>query len=554
MATDKGGFPTLDIKAARALRPNVHQIRIDSVLGGRAIYSNYANDNQFTEMIGIDPTSYLGTNGYSGFLIPGANSTVPSTTEITDTPLWIRTQPKDGTTYVYGFDGSIYTLSNNGTNTVSPLTKLVGSKGNGAAYCDNYMYFATGSTVARYGPLNGAPAMNTDYWAVTLGKTGLADTTYPIAALSATVNRPNHVMLRHTDGALYFADVVGNQGVLHKISTTKTAVEGDTDNGSTYNAIDFPPGMYVTALCSSGDKIVVALYEGSNAAYTQQGRAKIAIWDPTNPVTYDSLTYSEFPDALITALLNTNGVIYTFSTNQITPNSSLGTRVMRLVSDHSFQQVAIVPNSISPYAGAVDGSHNRVVFGGTDGNTGVIWAIGKTESEIDNTISCPTISSSGGYVTAIVLGKQSNLSSDGGKNPLIGWGNGALGSGSSGIDLADPGGTSTSSPNAYYISKVYRLGAKFKITKVIIPMQNAFPSAARTLVVKIITDDFTKMSGPTTVATIDNTTGITGKYRYVFRPTGLVGDTSFALQLNWTGTQQYGVALPITIEYELIDD
>lgn len=533
------------------------RIVIDSILGGRAIYGNYASPDQFTDMVGIDPTSFLSTNGVSGYMIPGSNTTVPSTTEITDTPLWIKTQPKDGTTYVYGFSGSVYSLSNNGTFKVSPITKLANSKGNGMAYYDNYMYFATGSTVARYGPLNGSPAMNTDFWGVTLAKTGLSDTTYPTAAYTSTANRPNHVMLRHTDGKLYFADVVGNQGVLHCISTTKTTVEGDTDNGSTYNAIDFPVGMYITALCSYGDKIVVALYEGSNASYAQQSRAKIAIWDPTNPTTYDSLTFTEFPDLIITALLNTNGVVYLFSTNTV-DNSSFGTRVTRLISDHSFEQVGVIPNSISPYAGAVDGSHNRIVFGGSDtsvsGLMGVIWAIGKSESQIDNTISAPTISTSGHFVTALSLSAQGSFGTSGGKNPILGWGDGTEGSGNSGIDNADPGGTTASSPKAYYVSRNFRIGSRFKITKIVVPMQNPFTSSSTTLKISVYTDDFTKMTGPTLVGTLDNTTGVSGQYRYVYRPNGLVGEHAFALLLQWTGTSSYGVALPIIIEYELIND
>lgn len=537
---------------------NRQVITIDSVLGGHAAYANFAEPNQYRDSYGIDPTKAEDFQSFSGYLSPSGVTSPTSASEITDTPLWIVPQPKTDLTYIYGYSGSVYSF--NGTS-ISPVTNITNSRGNGAAYNDNYVYLISNTTVARYGPLDGAASLTADYWVTTLGKTALTDTTYPESG-TGTMLLPNHVSLRHNDGALYFADVVGNQGVLHKIKTTKTTVEGDTDAGSTFNAIDFPYGMYVTALCSLGDKIVVALYEGSGDDTAKQGKAKIAIWDPTNPTTYDSITSEEFPDAAITAMVNSNGVVYTFSTNLLNANNTAGVRVMRLVSSNSFEQIAYIGQTVPVLPGAVDGNLNQIVFGGKNVNAsgGVVWSVGSAESPLNNAIYCPIKSTSGSSlrpVTALKFSQQFNLATAG-SSPVLGWGNGTAGTAVNSINTL---GQTNDSGTLSWVSQTYRIGRKFKITKIVFPMDSETPSATTRVIQPFIkTDNQSYTGNQYTLTPINSDTHIDGTVRQIRRSDQngkeITGEHSFAVRLDWSGTQapQYAMALPITIEYELLED
>lgn len=306
---------------------DTYQIRINSILGGHSALSHFSGDNQFLSSLGINParpisdstSSYLSAQG-SGILRPVSITSIGTTVA---NIMWIESNPKDIYIYAYGYNGSVYTIqgASMGLTALSDGDSMIGSHGNGQAYYDNYMYFSKDTTIARYGPLDGisgAPSFNGDYWVTTLSKTALSDYVLPAINVfgSTGVNMPNHVMHRHSNGKLYFADIVGGQGVLHCISTKKTTYEGDTDDGSTYLALEFGYGLYVTALESYGSNLVIALYEGStpnasydNPAYTRGKRAKLAFWDTTSE-NFNQITWVEFPDTLITALKNVDGVLY----------------------------------------------------------------------------------------------------------------------------------------------------------------------------------------------------------------------------------------------------
>lgn len=528
------------------MRAQTRRILIESILGGHCVYGHFAQEDEYLTSYGIDPTMTVSgvTNKASGIIVNKLVSENFSSTELTDTPLWLMAQPKSVTTFVYGSAGSVYTIADGGIGVVSPLAKIADASGNGMEYYDNYMYFASGTTIARYGPLNGAPAMNNNFWADSLlTLAGLTDTTYPTSAFG-TIKYPNHVMLRH-DGALYFADVVGNQGVLHKIKTSKTTVEGDTNAGSAFNVIDFPHGMWITALASLGDKIIIALYEGSNSTSSFQSKAKLAIWDPTNPTSYDFLTDEEFPDPIITALLNSNGILYIFS-GALGENN--GVRVTRMTSNGNFEQIGFINESVPPLAGGVDGVLNRIVFGGEhpDGG-GVVWAIGTHESPISGSIFCPIKNTSAqNYgTTAVKFIYQSGLTG-GGLDPVIGFGNGSASS--NGINNSTQTGITNTSE---FISRLFRIGQKFKITKIAIPMGYSTPAASRNITVLVFLDEINTAK---TIGTIDTNSHISGRTRIIFRPINLTGENSFSLKLLWSCQLLYPVALPISIEYELLND
>ena len=219
-------------------KDNEFTIRIESILGGHAPTTHFAAPDQFRASLGIDPAqpiddadSTTSTVG-SGLIRPAASQKFSGTT-ITSAPLWIIANPKNALTYVYDAAGSAYSIDATIT-TVSALNDagtLSSALGGGCEYYDNYIYFATNTDITRYGPLNGSAGFVINYWTSTLAKTALVNTTYP-STFKNSLRLPNHVLHRHSDGRLYIADVVGNQGTIHYIATTKTAVEGDTDNNS----------------------------------------------------------------------------------------------------------------------------------------------------------------------------------------------------------------------------------------------------------------------------------------------------------------------------------
>lgn len=524
-------------------------IRIDSILGGESQYANFSGIGEYQAGQGLNPESSL-NNRYTptGYIIP---SCVSSTAGFATFPLWMETTTKDANYYIYGINGSAYTYNGSVITALSDGGSLTNSLGNGLAYYDNYVYFAKNTTVARYGPLDGTPAFNGDYWAGTLSKTQLTDTTYK-SPNNFVVTHLNHVMLRHTDGKLYFADVVGNQGVLHCISTTKSTVEGDTDNGSTFNAIDFPYGTWPIALASLGDSIAIALYEASNNSNSQKP-ARIVLWNPTNPTAYDTITGPEFPDTYITALLNSNGILYIFSG---AGDGGTGLRITRYLGNKSFEQIAYLGHVALPLPGGVLGSLNSVNVCSSTRRNGVqrgsIFSIGSKVSgvsnKISNAISATTSMTfcSSFYTGGVGLSGQVFVfaaADDTGVTYSL-------------YKQAAPTTIGTFTTNSYFISSTFRIGAKFKVTKIILNLTASINSADSFSVTPYILVDEAITSYPQTSISFST---YPNKSHIVILPTNAVGNNNFNLQLDFDGTLNNtgfgnGVSLPITIEYELIDE
>lgn len=529
-------------------------IRIDSILGGMSAFENFGQENQFQNSVGIDPDAVVGSYGPSGYIIPSAISSVSSFSNPT---AWMETEPKIGSNiFVYDIGGSVYTTDGSTITGLTDLNDGGTSHGNGFAYYDNYIYAARDTTVARYGPLNGSPSWTDDYWVSTLSKTALTNTTYPTIRSLNNHKLPNHVMLRHSDGALYFADVVGNQGVLHKIQTTNTSgVEGDTDNGSTYNAIDFPFGMYVTAIASYGNILAVALYEGTSNPTSRPKRAKLSFWDTTNTNTYDLITSVEFPDTVITAMINSNGTLYVFS-GEASSNRT-GTRITRFVGGYSFEQVAYLDYAVPPIPGGVESALNKILFGSNTGqqSSGAVYSIGSKLSPISTSIFNiigGTSTQSMGEVGPIKFGLEGTFAS---KSLIMG----AYGSGNPLSHLWNQQNQSigaTSFISSKFISATFRIGGKFKIKKVKLDLTNDITALNGFTVIPKLLFDNNRSSK--TLVTISTTLYSTGN-RFVIEPENATGNFDFNLQLDFGGSpgaesSLMGVALPITIEGEYLDD
>lgn len=526
-------------------------IKIESILGGHSPTTHFASTGQFRASIGIDPAQPLDDNDTaystiaSGIIRPTASEVIST---ISSAPLWMITNPKDANVYVTDANGSTYTIN----ETFSVITgladggTLTNGHGNGSEYYDNYIYIGKNTTVARYGPLNGVPAFNGDYWVTTLAKTALENTTYPVSYLNK-LQYPNHVLHRHSNGKLYIADVVGNTGTIHYISTTKTTVEGDTDNSSTYDALHVGYGLWPTAIESYGEELAIAFYEGS-IGNLRQARAKLAFWDTTS-TNVNKLVWVEFPDQIITAMKNVNGVLYVVSGNI----NAQGFRVTRFLGGYSFDEVFYSETGEPCLQGAIDAVLNRCVFGtwtNVPETAGVAFGIGLQKEALGSGIfsvmraTGSTTTTGAVSVTSLAVADNSGM---GFLTPIIGWtqANDGSGSASHGIDKQ---GTEYGNAPSVFWSQLYRLGKNFKITEIIIPLTTSIATGM------IITPKIYFDNGETsqTLVTINNTNYPSQKLIHI-KPEGATGKHNFWFELRFTGSSLSSVDLPVTIKGEYID-
>ena len=539
-------------------------IRIDSILGGHSPLEYFAGADQFQDSLAIDPSlnsDDIDNSGpASGLLRPTYAKTI-SGTQLQAAPLWQVANPKQGSVFVYAYNGSVYAHGYSPLQfaEVGDLTDGGSAKGNGAEYYDNYVYFSRDTTIARFGPLNGSPAFTDDYWVSTLSKTALGNPTYPIDDWTA-ISYPSHIMHRHSDGRLYILDVVDNKGTIHFIQTTKTSVEGDTDNGSTYNKLQVGYGLWPSAIASYGTGLAIAFfeYEETTGSSNPEQRAKIAFWDTTSQ-NVNHITWVEFPDSLVSAIRNVNGTLYLFSGAGI----NYGTRVTRYVGGSTFEEVGYFEALRTPFPDAVDGEASRLMFGTfggyniTDGySVSGVYSIGLQKGSLGRGFFMTGQVSSllaNPMVTSIIREEwDSSLALN---QPYIGWSNG--GSGSTRNNIDEPYARGDGNKSIWW-SQRYRIGQPFKITKIRIPLAMAI-SSGMSVIPRIYFDSDRTLSGTqttsagTVLTTIDNTNYPSAK-SVTLRPENAVGKHSFFLELDWDGTALLTVGLPITIEYELLDD
>ena len=547
-------------------------IKIQSILGGQSNMFGFAREDQFTNSFGIDPSLPLKnaygigiTRASSGWIRPTGSSDFTAGT-LHNAPIWMVTNPKNSLLYVYDVAGSVYS-SSSGSGALTGLGDLnddMTATGNGCSYYDNYIYFSTNTTVARYGPLDGTPAFTDNYWNSTLAKARLSDNSnYPQEVQTNYVLQyPNHVLHRHSDGRLYIADTVDNQGALHFIQTRKTTVEGDTDAGSTFGALYFGYGLYPTAMESYGSNLAIALYEGSGANYPQS-KAKLAFWDTTSR-NFNSITWSEFPDPYISAMKNVNGTLYIASGRV----GYYGFRLSRYLGGNTFEEVARFNYGNMPFPGGMDAVGNQLVFGSCEENparSGCVYSYGLNNLEIKDGIfnihKISSIQASAIAISVNALGGSQNMQ----LLPIrVGWSTGENGATSNnGIDSQ---GYYNVAGN-YWESQVYTIGKPFRITKITIPLAEPLTATSPTIYFDIKFDSSNLTTNPTHNRDIKNISYTNdGEKMIIVRRSedssssyrGLVGQHNFRLAFQWGtdggDTDIVTIALPITIEYELLED
>lgn len=513
------------------------EITRDIYLRGQSSSEYIGLAGQYQASIGIDPDMPKSDSAVRpcGLLRPTSMAKF-SSTEITGVPLWMVSNPKDTNLYVYANDGKCHVVTSAlamGT-ALNSGNALTASSANGACYYDNKIILCKNTEVAVYQLWN--TTLDQTYWTTTLSLTALTDTTYP--SING-VEMPNHVCHRHTDDKCYIADVVANQGVLHYIKTTKTTYEGDTDDGSTYNALDFDHGWYPTAIESFDNYLLIALIEGTSTSVNQKP-AKLALWD-TFSSSFEDVTPDNFNFPLITALKNVNGSVYIFA-----GNATGGCHVSKFMGVNMVEPVAYLPDAYPPLNGAVDHLLSRMVFGSKTTiptAAGCVYAIGSLYPDFAPTTGVHGILKNSGsganpWVTCLRY-----FSQDASKpQPIIGWDDDSA----KGLDKI-----STTYGNSYFMDAVQRIGRPFRITRIVVPLAQAV-AANMTLTVKAVFDGDT--SSVVTLATINNTNN-SGDLNINIKPqTGARGMNDFYLQFEWSGTVLMTVSLPIKVYVEIEDD
>jgi len=527
-------------------------ITVDSIIGGFAKSSYYARPDEFAYSQALDPD--LNVNGVDG-IVQSSGMLCPigyakfSGSNVTAATVAIITNPKDALVYVVLSNGRLISYVGSTLATETLIGTVTGGNAQGAAYYNNYIYiFGTGASkddVSRYGPLNNSPTLVDNVWkGATLGtQSALTNTTYP--AISGTTLIWNHWAKVHTDNALYFCDVVNGAGVIHKIKTSKTTDEGDTNNGSSFNVLDLPAGYFPTAIESFTTDLAILAIPSLNSALIQ-GNAVLFLWDTVADSFYRQVA---IPDTWGTALLNHNGVLKIWSGGQNTK-----TRVSSYYGGTSITEIASMELGSPPLAGAVDSVGGRVVFAGIFGLTptgseGQVYAIGSNKFALplglhgiaQSSDAEATVLTAVKYVKSITIAPSVYSS-----YPQLIFG---FTSGSSfGLDKE----ASTATSTAVYLSTYFKVGSPFTIKK----MRLAFDrdlSADTSLVLNFFLDGSQDSSASFTVDSFSNS----GKCAVVQFPTSgttqVRGVNDFCFRIRWNASKGPNILLPIKIELEVED-
>jgi len=401
------------------------KIIIDSIYGGwgRNLYDTAPST--FNASIAIDPDSQSSpTIQASGFLSPTAYSKF-SGSSIAAKPLWIVTNPKTSNSFVYdngggmnSFDSSLAMRTTDEAGTSFPIN-FTGGAGNGFAYYNNFIYVFENTDVSQYGGMDqGASIAKTEnvWTGAKFGMSALTDTTYPSLRSGFNIELPNHPAFTHTDDALYFGDVVSGQGVIHKIKTSKTTIEGDTNNGSAFNALDLPFGYYPSAISNWGTDLVIAAFQTSGSSSIVQGTAALFFWD-----TIADSFYRQIPvqDALVTALLNVNGHLYVWS-----GNANSGYRMSEYIGGETLRQVVMIQEGCLPFPGGVTSINDRVLWGSNIGypaDKAIVWAYGSRDNRIPAGLHCVVCTTASGSYPTTTCVKTVEQFNDSNPRVVVGW-------------------------------------------------------------------------------------------------------------------------------------
>ena len=536
-------------------------LTISDISGGLALTTfGPAQESSYDGGYGFDPDYRSAISSKPGGAITPAGYSKFSSTEI-DTAAsvnWIITTPKDASSFVYVYttDGSFvrYTLSGTTYGTETDLGTPTSGAGNGMAYYNNYIYLATPTNISRYGPLNNSPSLTNTVWTgATLGSlTALTDTTYPTFQAGAVLKNPNHAMHVHKDGFLYFCDVISTsfattalqgRGCLHRISTNKTTDEGDTNNGSAYNVLTLPFGWVPTDIESYGNDLAVLAMPGTGLSSLplQRGNSALFLWDTFSTIPYKQIT---LPDPLASSLQNVNGKLYVFSGNTVQ-----GTRVSVYDGGEGVTQVALLSDSMTPMAGAVDAIGDKVYFGGFVSypapimtQQACVYSLGSKNGELSSSaLHAPAVTTLGSTAPATTAVKMTFMDNLVRPSVLFAFADSAT----SGICSFKTGNT-----QAANFRQRWEIGKPFSVRSLRISLDQAITSGVIITASLLVDNNSTTQ----TLTTINNT-NFSGKTTIAFKRPELTinGIENLTLNLSFQGTVAASVVFPIEIELDVYD-
>lgn len=526
----------------------IENLEIKSILEGWSLTNYFGTEGQFNSSIGIDPDYPVGTDTKtSGIIVPTRYEKF-SASEFTGYPNWLINNTKTNNTFAYTSDGKLHSFNSSlamratdEAGTSLPIT-ITGGAGNGAVYYNNFIYAAEATDVSQYGGMDqGASIAKTEnvWTGAKFGKSALTNTTYPSIQ---GVPLPNHPMHYHNDGSVYFGDVVAGQGVIHRMTTKKVTIEGDTNGtviASAFNALDLPFGYYPTDIESWGTDLVISAIQTTDSTINQ-GKAALFFWVVTNTDSfYRQVT---LPDPLVTALLNVNGILYVW-----TGNSSSGVRLSQYIGGDTIREIAYDEDGTPPFAGAVDAVGSRLVWGISTTYPETSASVMSYGSKIEklpkgiNNIARSTSAGTTPTITSLKYVQQANNSQP---RLILGWGDGT----NKGLDKL----SSSATLNSVFRSKLFNINERFILKRLAIPLAGAVDSNT-TITVKIYLDD---ASSSVTLSTINNTTYPSAR-RIFYKAAELLdanGINNFYIEIKWTGTTILPVLLPIRISVDIQGD
>ena len=522
--------------------------------GGLAPSEYFSSTGQVLASIGIDPdlpiSDAVGDRLTSGALRPSAYAKF-SSTAVTANPYSLITNPKDSLVYCVLANGRL--LSYTSAFASETLVGTVASPNTSATYgvyYNNYIYIRTQTNISRYGPLNNTPTLVDSVWTgATLGsQTALTNYTLPSIRGGGTLP---FTMFVHSDNNLYHADFINGKGLIHKIQTTKTTNEGDTNNGSAYNVLDLPFGFIPTCIGNYGADLVIGGIQTTNGTITQ-GKAMLFFWD-----TFSDSFYNQVPlaDTVVTALINNNGFLHVFSGSIGTgADVSNGYRVSAYLGGQTLKQIYFSNTGSPPLLGAVDSIGEKVIWGTFEQIAtttasapeyyATVMSINSKDARLSSGVqgiakASATATAADGLVTAVKNLEQSSFSFP---KYVIGWRDAT----SFGIDSK-----TTTYTTSIWRSPMIQVGQKFVVNRISLPLAVAVASNI-TVTPKIFLDDFSS-SSTTYLQAITATNFPNSERNIVYYPT-INGNHNFCFELRWSGSVLAPILFPITIELDVYDN
>lgn len=511
-------------------------LKIQSILGGIGPSRYFASQGQYLGALGIDPDYPFSSTDErtSGAIVPTLYDEF-SSSSVNGAPIALINDPKDTNTYAVLSNGKLFSYNSSLAGETS-IGTVTGSVARGGWYYNNFIWIATGTDLSKYGPLNNSPTLTNTVWTTSYSLTALTDTTYPTVRGLAL---PNHWGCVHGDGASYFLDFKDGQGMVHKLKTSKTTDEGDTNNGSAYNVLDLPFGFYPTAICSYSTDLAILAIQTTDAT-VNQGKACLFLWDPTNTDTFYRQIY--LPDPLATALEYVNGRLFIW-----TGNAQNGFRVSQYVGGDTVSDIVFMETGTPAFPGAVDAFGDRIVWGSYTefpSEKGCVFAYGSKNSALPKGVHNIVKTTAVGTDLNVTSVKYVQQASNIGPKVIAGWRGGS----SNGIDKL-------STSNVYasvWDSEVFQIGRKFRILRIRFPVAEALTSSMRI-------DPYIYLDNGSTIKTL-TTLGNgahTGQFAVTLKSPELgeiIGINNFYLELAFTGSASATVIFPIEIEIEVFAD